>query len=542
MTASTRTAIAEAAARLGHPDPVAVVDELASVDVGGLRAWQELNAAVRQSLSGGVERLGHALPAVTDAWSSPAPRESVDRHRAAGVAARDVVGRQIDAALDTIGVLQAGSTAAPAELARASDAIVGTGWPAGEDLLTWATGNGRLPVVTSAIGGLVEAVQRLRTRNDAALQELAAALRDDPAGPVDVLTATMPAAFPGATAPSADPVSIDRANLDRLAADLRSTDQSVQAAALGVQAALDEARAGGGQAQLLVYESASSTSQGRAAIGMGDITTADNVVTLAPGVSSAPASMSDGIPSALALRDRAQQTDPSRRTAVIAWYAYDVPLASVGGSPMTLDATIADVGSAPNDLAARAGGQQLVQDLAAFRAWAPDDARFVGMGFSMGSTTVSEAAAKGAGFDDLVLLGSPGAGNDVDNAADYPEMSADHVWVVSFDQDPITKPVTDELAGTFNGAGLNPLLASPYGPDPADADFGARVLDVPSNAPDIGVHIGGPLSPLTDAILNTATDLRLHHQQDNYLSGRSLDAVASIVVGRTEGVPLRPGR
>ena len=160
----------------------------------------------------------------------------------------------------------------------------------------------------------------------------------------------------------------------------------------------------------------------------------------------------------------------------------------------------------------------------------------------MGSTAVSAAAARGAGFDDLVLLGSPGAGIEVDSAADYPDLAPEHVWVAALDQDPITTDITDDITGVLNGLGLNPLQPTPFGPDPADGDFGAQVLDVPSNAPDISVQIGGPFGALTDALANEVIDLRLHHQQANYLSGPALDAVAAIVVGDYDAVPIRPGR
>lgn len=545
-------AITDAALRLGLEDPIALANELTGVDVGALRDWSGLTSTVRQCLWDGAGRLGEAIPALSGGWSNPAPRQSAERHRQAGLAARDVLGRQIDTALDVIATLESSRVSAQAEIARAESRILATGWPPGQDLLLWAAGAGQLPAMAAAIGGLSDALRELRSRNDATLESLATALQVDPAEPVDRLAASLPSP-PADPAASPNPIpgrrgsagsaNLDRINLDRLSADLQSSDVSVRYAAQGVQIALDRARAEGGQAQLLVYESATGTSQGRAAISVGDITRADNVVALAPGVSSAPASMSDGIGDALALRDRAEDLDPGERTAVISWYGYDAPLAVAGGgSPMTPDDALANVAAAGNDLYARAGGAQLVQDLKSFRAWAPDDARFIGVGFSMGSTTVSAAAARGAGFDDLVMLGSPGASVDVDSAADYPGLSPRHVWVASYDQDPITSAVTDELAGVLNGVGLNPLQRTPFGPDPADADFGAQVLDVTSNVQDPSVHLGGPFGWLVDGLTNDVVDLSAHHREDNYLSGASLDAVASIVVGRYDDVPLRPGR
>lgn len=541
--ADIRTAIAAAARRFGHDDPVAAVDELTDVDVAALRNWSEAARLVRRALADGSERLGHALPLLADGWSSPAPQDAARRHREAALTARDVVDRHLAAARDTIGTIESSRTSAQAELARAADQIRATGWPSGEDLVAWASTNGQLPAVVATVGGLAETVRRLRGRNEQALQALQSALRADPAEPVESLAAILPAAFPGVASAPPTP-SIDRVNLDRLAVDLQSTDQAVRGAAQGVQAALERARADGRVAQLLVYEPASPTSQGRAAISVGDISTADNVVTMAPGVSSSLVEMGDGVHDALTLAGRTGELDPGRQTAVVAWYGYQAPLAVDGGTPMRLPESIANVTAATNDLYARIGGQQLVDDLARFRAMAPAGARFVGYGHSMGATLMSAAAARGAGFDDVILAGSPGASVGVDSVADYPDMAPGHVWVNSLDVDPITTGVTDALAGGL--LGLIPVVPlvqpTPFGPDPADADFGAHVLDVPSNAPDIRVQVGGPLGGLAEFIGNEVTALRLHHDGGNYLTGPSLDAMAAIAVGAYDGVPTRPGR
>lgn len=548
MTGSiARTAIADAARRLGHEDPIIAVDELTGVDVGALRSWRACADAVRRSLSDGSERLGNALPVMAQGWSSPAPREAVRNHRAAGLSARDVVDRHLAAAMDTIGTLESTRTSAQAELARTEDCVRAVGWPPGEDLITWASANGRLPVVMAAVGGLADAVRRLRSRNDAALQALQSALRDDPAGPVEALPAiSASAAFPGVAAqpPTPPAPQIDRANLDRLAADLHSDDDAVRAAAQGVRAALERAQADGQTAQLLIYESASSSSQGRAAISVGDITSADTVVTMAPGVSSSLVEMGDGVHDALTLADRTAELDPAGRTAVVSWYGYETPLAVDGGTPMNPAASIENVTAAVNDVYARVGGQQLVDDLAGFRSLAPEGARIVGYGHSMGSTVISAAAARGAAFDDVILAGSPGASVDVDSVADYPGMTPGHVWVNSLDLDPITTGITDALAGSLSG--VTPIgrlmQPTPYGPDPAAAEFGANLMDVPSNAPDIQVHTGGPLGGLTDFVTNEVNALHLHHNGGNYLAGSSLDATAAIVLGRYQDVPIRPGR
>lgn len=545
MSGSTvATAIGDAARRLGFDDPVAAADELTEVDVGALRNWCAAAAATRHSLAAGGERLGHALPAMADAWSSPAPRDAVQRHRTAATSAGDVVDHHLAAARDTIATLESTRTSARAELARAEDGVRATGWPPDQDLLTWATAQGRLPAVVAAVDGLARTVRQLRSRNDAALQGLQTALRADPAEPVEALPTIEAAAFPGVSPVPAPVPPVDRANLDRLAADLQSDDVAVRTAAQGVLAALDRASADGATAQLLVYEPASPVSQGRAAISVGDVTTADNVVTMAPGVSSSLVEMGDGVHDALTLAGRAAEIDPAHRTAVIAWYGYQAPLAVDGGTPMNPVAAIANVAAAGNDMYARAGGQRLVDDLATFRALAPANARFVGYGHSMGSTVISAAAARGAAFDDVILAGSPGASIEVDSAADYPGMTPAHVWVNSFDRDPITTRVTDTLADGLLGAvpGARLFQPTPFGPDPAAADFGARVLDVPSNAPTVEVRTTGPLHLVTDFVVNQTSALRLHHNGGNYLAGPSLDAMAAIAVGLYDDVPTRPGR
>lgn len=547
MTGSlARSAITTAARQLGHDDPVATVDALVAVDVDALRGWRDAAADVRRSLADGSDRLGSALPVTAQAWSAVAPREAVRRHQEAALAARDTVDRHLAAAQDAIGTLESTRSSAQGELARAEDALRSTGWPPGEDLMAWASTNGRLPAVGAVVGDLADSVRRLARRNDAGLQALVAALATDPAEPVDALTTIMPAAFPGVAAtPAAPPVlPVEQANLHRLASDLQSDDEAVRGAAEGVQAALERARTDGRTAQLLVYETAGPTSQGRAAISVGDITTADAVVTMAPGVSSSLVEMGDGVHDAITLADRTAQLEPTQRTAVVAWYGYEAPLAVDGGTPMTAISTLANVTAAGVDVYARVGARQLVDDLAGFRALAPPDARFVGYGHSMGSTVVSAAAANAAGFDDLILVGSPGASVEVGSAEDYPGLDPKHVWVVSFDNDPITTGVTDALAGGIFAPvpGIRLIQPTPYGPDPAAAEFGASVVDVESNAPDITFHLGGPLGGLTDGIANDIVALRLHHNGGNYLAGASLDAVAAVTAGQYDKVPLRPGR
>jgi len=555
---SAAVAIGQAAVAMGLPNPMEVADEILQVEVDALQEWFTVAARIRVLLWQGAERIADAIPVLAAGWSRPEPHAAIGRQREAGLAGRDIISRQIDAADEAVATLRQSRLLADSELSAAESAALGLGWIPPEDLLGWAIGHQALGPVAGIVGTLQQRLNDLLARNTDALNVLAMTLRSDPGDPIEQLVAPRPTTAVGSMIPvdpdprtGAAPVGatgIDADNLSRLTADLQSTDIAVLAMALGVQQGLQEAAEQGGVAQLLVYESANSTSQGRAAISVGDVTTADNVAVFAPGVSSAPVTIAQGIAGAAGIRDESQRQAPGDRTAVVAWYGYDIPLSAIGGVPQTPLATTKNLVAALDDGAARDGGALMVDDLARFRQWAPDTARFIGMGFSMGSTTVSAAAAQGAEFDDLILLGSPGASTQVETAGDYPGMSAEHVLALSYDNDPITTAETDLLAGGANIVPRFTMSDEPFGPDPANRDFGAQVIDTTSNNPDlsISVNTGAVGGFLTDALASKLAgdvgDLMIHHQESNYLSGRSLEAVAAVVNGRYSEVPIKPGR
>jgi hypothetical protein len=547
---AVRAAIAAAARQLGREDPSALARDLLEVDVDALDEWFGVAAKVQVQLWQGAGRLSDSLPLLTAGWSSPAPRLRVTDQRDAGRSSRDIIGPQVDAADRAAAILRQGRLLADGALSQADSGVFGLGWDSSTELLTWAADNDQLAAVSAIVGGLVDRLDELRERSSDALRELATSLHHDPRDPVELLTrgTVAPGGAPGqggqpptagADAPGFDS-SVDQHNRTQLEADLRSADAPTAAMAIGVMAALEKARTEGGAAQLLVYESANSSSQGRAAIGLGDITSADNIAVMAPGISNSPFDMAGGIDGAMALRAAAAEQSPGDSTAVVAWYGYDIPLSAVSGVPMGPVTTAVNAAASLSDSNARAGGALLVNDLAQMRQWAPSSTRFVGIGFSMGSTTISAAAALGAGFDDVVLMGSPGASTMVRSADDYPGMSPDHAFVTAFDQDPVTSDGVDLLAALARG--LVPPPLGPYGPDPADADFGAQVIDVESNAPDVAVSLPGLGGLLSAGLANTVFDTAAHHSEMNYLSGPSLQALADITVGRYSEVPIKPGR
>ena len=129
-------------------------------------------------------------------------------------------------------------------------------------------------------------------------------------------------------------------------------------------------------------------------------------------------------------------------------------------------------------------------------------------------------------------------------------VSAEHTFVTAFDEDPVTgrhrRPAgragvrataAADVPGQFSG--------QPFGPDPADADFGAQVIDVDTNALDVS-DVFPPMCPLAGllglSLADEITDVAAHHSEANYLTGESLAAVAAVTTGRYSQVPIKPGR
>jgi len=548
----------------GLPDPVAVADELLAIDADGLAGWFAVARRATLWLGRGAESLAGAIPALTEAWSSPTPRTSVTVLREAGLASRAMIIDQADAAEQACRTLAQVKMHVEAELSTAQAGVnalepteLGVSRPGG-------SAQAPTPELQYILTELAGRMDELRARATEALQSLALSLRADPRDPIEALPTDRPVPDSGAgprfppgsadgppNAAGSGSAPVDAKNLERLRLDLGSSDDAARQMAQGVMASLTRVEQAGGVAQLLVYESADSWSQGRAAISIGDISTADNVATLVPGIGNAPAQMADGLADAAALRDEATRQSPGESTAVVAWYGYDIPLGFTAGVTTNLLARADSVADMLDDDNAQDGGVLLARDIDRFRQWAPAGARFTALGFSMGSTTVSAAAAQGARLDDAVLMGSPGAGTGVPTADSYPNLPADHTYVIAFDQDPVTQTRADLAASSVStllgGFRTAPPDREPFGVDPALADFGAQVVDATTNEPDVSVSISmpGPLGMLTGPVASgLANQLQAlsHHSSSNYLSGGSGEAAAAVVLGHYTDVPIKPGR
>gem|GEM_PF-2645385 len=255
-------------------------------------------------------------------------------------------------------------------------------------------------------------------------------------------------------------------------------------AALAVADALAAARAGRDPvtgrpvtASLLVYRPGAFGGQGRVAVAVGDLDRADHVAVLVPGLGSTVAGSVRGLTAdAARLVDRARTNSPREVTAVVAWTAYDAP-------------SLLHVASGA---AARAGARLLAADLRDLAAARRTPPHLTAVGHSYGSTTVGVALRDHrTGVDDVVLLGSPGAG--VDRAAQL-GLRPGHVWVGSASRDPV---------GYLDW----------FGTDPTHARFGA----VRFRAEDVARH---------PAVLDLPD-----HSRYFAAGGESLDNVVRVVVG-----------
>ena len=343
---------------MGLADPLPIADDLLGVDVDALHQWFTAAARTSVRLWQGAGRLADALPLLAAGWSSPAPALAIGGQQQAGLASRDVIGTQVDAADAAGATLRQSRVLADDALADAEGAIYGTGWPPGDDLLRWAAEQQKLLEVSGTIAGLCHRLEDLRSRNENALHTLAAALRADPRDPVEQVAAAQdchgrhrrpaPPAFarrPAPASPDIGQAGPGRRNRQRPIStswrqDLQSTDVATLAMALGVSGGAAE-----GPHRRAASPSCWSTSRRTPAVRAGrpSASATSPRPTMSP--SSRPASptprssMADGISDAVALRDAAQQQAPGDSTAVVAWYGYDIPLSWMNGVPVNAVST-----------------------------------------------------------------------------------------------------------------------------------------------------------------------------------------------------------
>jgi pimeloyl-ACP methyl ester carboxylesterase len=212
---------------------------------------------------------------------------------------------------------------------------------------------------------------------------------------------------------------------------------------------------------------------GRAAVALGDVTTATHIAVLVPGTGTELANFWGKILDARAL-DADARLQGSESHAVIAWLGYDTP----PNIPMAGTKGYAEQGTT-----------KLVPFVGGLRAVNVHHTQVTVMGHSYGSTVTGMAATAGMDADRIVLVGSPGTG-----ARNIQElgMKPDDVYVARVPDDPIRYvfhsgeaknflkgvTVTGPVGGVTGFAtgkvtGHDPDV---HGPDPSLPKFGATPL------------------------------------------------------------------
>jgi len=221
-----------------------------------------------------------------------------------------------------------------------------------------------------------------------------------------------------------------------------------------------------------VFEPSAFGAQGRVAIGIGDVDTADHVAVMVPGLGSDVRSyLAPLTDSALRVQDRAQRAAGDSPTATVAWMGYDAP----------------EFDDVAGDGAAERGADLLAADLLGWQEARDSLPHLTVVGHSYGSTTAGTSMRDyRTGTDDLVLVGSPGP--NVETAAEL-RVPSGHVFVGGSSRDPVS-------------------YLDRFGADPTHRDFGAirfQAEDVTRNDTrlDVADH-SKYFDPRTESLYNVA--------------------------------------
>jgi len=182
--------------------------------------------------------------------------------------------------------------------------------------------------------------------------------------------------------------------------------------------------------QIILFD---PSGDGKIAEVFGDMSVAENVVVVVPGLGSTVANFGSIQGDA-----RALQAAAGRDTAVIAWTGYDAP-------------NLSEVGT---DAMAKAGAAEFSSFVAAIRE--ESTGNVIALGHSYGSLVVGEALKSGLQVETVIFIGSAGVG--VDSVAEFPSGAADHYFAA-------------EIPGDFVANFQH------FGESPTDPDFGAQVFD-----------------------------------------------------------------
>ena len=222
------------------------------------------------------------------------------------------------------------------------------------------------------------------------------------------------------------------------------------------------------EAFLYVYDPRAFSGDGAVAISIGNPDTAKNVVTMVPGVTNSGQHAVDLTENAANVYSSAMLSDPSTTVATMMWMGYDAPSGD-------------DFGNAAGEGAAIEGGRRLANHVDGIVASRGDDQpHMTVIGHSYGSTTTAHAATDhGLDVDNVILVGSPGAGSGVQHAS---QLGVPEVWVGTAAHDHI--PKLSDTGESMEGNGIGLAL----GHDVAEDSFGAKRFT--AEHPDRGSFLG----------------------------------------------------
>lgn len=201
---------------------------------------------------------------------------------------------------------------------------------------------------------------------------------------------------------------------------------------------------------LWLYDPAAYDGDGRVAIAVGDLDHASDVAIFTPGITTDMGDTAAYTDKMMNLYESARYNGDGSGVATMFWLGYDAPHGPTDPATLT-------------EGRAEDGGRNLADAIDGLRASRSDDpAHLTAIGHSYGSTTTSYAVHDNPDVDDVVLIGSPGAG-PADDAGDLGR-GADHVYVGRDSRD-LVAVLGDE--GWIGKGGLG------LGTDPSSEDFDA---------------------------------------------------------------------
>ena len=206
---------------------------------------------------------------------------------------------------------------------------------------------------------------------------------------------------------------------------------------------------------LWLYDPAAFDGDGRVAVALGDLDTATDVAVMTPGITTEMDDVGTYAGKMTNLYEATRYTGDGSSVATMFWLGYDAPTGAFDGATLT-------------EGRAEDGGERLADAFDGLRASRADDpAHLTAIGHSYGSTATSYAAGDfDLAADDVVLIGSPGAG-PADEAGDF-SVGDGHVYVGRDSRDAVATLGDEGWVGK-GGLGL--------GTDPSSEDFGATRFD-----------------------------------------------------------------